>query len=327
MKKRQSAFTLVELLVVIAVIGILIALLLPAVQAAREAARRTSCTNNLKQVGLALHNYHDTYRKLPPSAALPVTADVFDPWSAQARLLAFLEQQNLQDLIDWSRNYSSQPLVTETRVAAYLCPSEIKDTERPDGNLTHYPLNYAINVGTWFVYDPVTRRGGNGLSYPNCHAGFASLVDGTSNTLAFAEVKAWTPYLRDGGNPKDSGAAIPGTPAGVSSLGGSFKADSGHTEWVDGRAHQTGFTGTFTPNTPVPFDSGGIQYDIDFTSAREGKAVDQLTYAAVTARSYHSGGVNASLADGSVRFISETIELSTWRSLVTRDGGEAVGQY
>ena len=322
MRRERIAFTLVELLVVITIIGILIALLLPAIQAAREAARRMSCTNNLKQIGLALHIYHETYGQFPPSAALPVGVVPFDPWSAQARLLPFLEQMNLEDLIDWKLSYGSQPGVTKTRVATYLCPSEIKDEERPDGSLTHYPLSYAVNCGIWFVYDPNTRQGSNGITYPNSKTTFASVIDGTSNTLAFAEVKAWNPYLRDGGNPNAPGYPIPNTPADVSTLGGSFKSNSGHTEWVDGRAHQTGFTGTFAPNTVVPFSTGGETYDIDFTSSREGKTANQLTYAVVTSRSYHPGGVSAMLVDGSSRFVSETIELITWRSLATRDGNE-----
>ncbi|MDP6468391.1 MAG: DUF1559 domain-containing protein [Pirellulaceae bacterium] len=318
---RHVGFTLVELLVVIAIIGILVALLLPAVQAAREAARRMSCSNNLKQMGLSLHNYHDTYKQFPPSATLPIGA-TYDSWSMQARLLPFLEKANLGDLIDWNYDYKSQPVVTQTRVPTYLCPSEIRDQPRPDGALTHYPLNYGVNFGTWFVFNPLQRLGGNGLVFPNSRTRFASVTDGTSNTLAFSEVKAWTPYLRDGGSPSAPGALIPSTPAEVTALGGSFKSNSGHTEWVDGRVHQTGFTGTFTPNIQLPFTSGGVDYDVDFNSFREGKSTDRLTYAAVTSRSYHPGGVNSALADGSVRFIAETIELATWRAMATRDGGE-----
>lgn len=323
---QRRAFTLVELLVVIAIIGILVALLLPAVQAAREAARRMSCSNNLKQMGLALHNYHDTYKKFPPSATLP-RGGTYDSWSLQARLLAFLEQENLEDLIDWNLPYNVQPAVTETRVATYLCPSDPNDRERPDGALTHYPLTYGVNMGVWFVYDPVRFQGGEGLVYPNSATRFASIIDGTSNTLAFSEFKAWSPYLRDGGSPNTPAAAVPSNPADVVGLGGDFKSNSGHTEWVDGRAHQTGFTGTFTPNTEVPFSSGGELFDVDFNSSREGKTINQLTYAAVTSRSYHPGGVNAGLADGSVRFIAETIELATWRGLTTRAGGEVLGDY
>ena len=322
---RRQAFTLVELLVVIAIIGILVALLLPAVQAAREAARRMSCGNNLKQIGLALHNYHDTYKTFPPSAFLPTgaTADSFSP---QARLLAFLEQENLQDLIDWNASYASQPAVAKQRIATYLCPSEIGDRERPTGTLTHYPLTYGINMGTWFVFDPSSRTGGNGLALPNGRVNFASVTDGTSNTLAFAEVKAWNAYLRDVGNPTGLGVTIPATPAEVIAYGGTLKVDSGHTEWVDGRAHQTGVTGTFPPNTKFPYTSGGRVYDVDFNSSREGKTTNLTTYAVVTSRSYHPGGAQVGLVDGSVRFASETVDLSVWRGYATRDGGEAPGE-
>lgn len=325
-RKPVPGFTLVELLVVIAIIGILVALLLPAVQAARAAARRMSCSNNLKQVSLAMHNYHDTYKRFPPSAILPRGA-TFDPWSAQARLLPYLEQANLEDLIDWNFAYKVQPNVTKTRVPPYLCPSEKNDRERPDGALTHYPLSYGINLGVWFVYDPASNRGGSGISYPNSSLRIADVTDGTSQTLAFAEIKAWSPYLRDGGNPGAMGNPLPATPADVVALGGNFKTNSGHTEWVDGRAHQTGFTGAFTPNTVFPYVSGGKTYDVDFNSSREGKTTNQPTYAVVTSRSYHAGGVQVSFVDGSARFISETIELSVWRSLATRDGGEVVGEY
>jgi prepilin-type N-terminal cleavage/methylation domain-containing protein len=322
----RSAFTLVELLVVIAIVGILIALLLPAVQAAREAARRASCSNNLKQIGLALHNYHDTYNRLPPSASFTF-GTTFDPWSVHARLLSFIEQANLEDLVDWNLPYAAQPAVTQTRVAVYLCPSEINDRERADGALTHYPINYGVNLGTWFVFDPNTRQGGDGLTYPNAQLSFAHVIDGTSNTLAFAEVKAFSPYLRDGGNPAAAGVAIPTDPAAVSSLGGSFKVNSGHTEWVDGRAHQTGFTGTFPPNTKVPHVDAGVTYDIDFTSSREGKTTTGPTYSVVTSRSFHPGGVQALLTDGSARFVSETVKMDVWRSLTTRGGGEIAGDY
>lgn len=323
---QRSAFTLVELLIVIAIIGVLTSLLLPAVQAAREAARRASCSNNLRQIGIALQNYHGTYKRFPPSTLLPTGAKA-DDWSAQARLLPFLEEQNLEDLIDWNLAYNVQPAVSRVRVATYLCPSEIRDEDRPDGSLTHYPLNYGINLGTWFVYDPNTRRGGNGFAFPNSRTSFATLRDGSSRTLAFAEVKAWNPYLRDGGNPAALDAAIPGTPADVVALGGNFKRNSGHTEWVDGRAHQTGFTATFPPNTKVTFTKGARVFDVDFNSSREGKTTDQITYAVVTSRSYHPGGVQVAFADGSGRFIAETIDLTTWRALATRNGREIVDEF
>ena len=107
-------------------------------------------------------------------------------------------------------------------------------------------------------------------------------------------------------------------------FGGSFKPDSGHTEWVDSRVHQTGITSTFTPNTRVLFTSGGIEYDVDFNSSREGKTTNRTTYAAVTSRSYHPAGVLVVLMDDSTRLINSSVELDVWRKLSTRDGREAV---
>lgn len=327
-RRSDTGFTLVELLVVIAIIGILVALLLPAVQAAREAARRTACTNNLKQIGLALHNYHDTFNAFPSAGLYPVGATGFS-WSAQARLLPFIEQANLQNLINWSVPYSGQPAVAGTKVPVYLCPSEVNNRKRPDPqptdpNFTHYPLNYAANMGTWFVFDPASQQGGFGLLAPNVPTNMASVVDGTSNTLAFAEVKAFQPYLRDGGNPAGLGVPMPVDPLSVSGMGGSFKADSGHTEWVDGRVHQTGFTATFPPNTKVPYITGGRTYDVDFNSSREGITTTGTTYAVVTSRSYHPGGVNVGMTDGSVRFMPQTVDRLTWQALATRAGGEVI---
>jgi len=316
---RRKAFTLVELLVVIAIIGVLVALLLPAVQAAREAARRISCGNNVKQLGLSLHNYHDTFNAFPPSATI-TPGQTFDSWSAQARLLPFIEQENLGDLINWSASYASQPLVTRTRVASLMCPSEVNDKERPDGALTHYPLNYGINVGVWHVFNPTAGSGGDGIVYPNSQTGFAAITDGSSNTMAFAEVKAYNPYFRDG---KSASATIPSSVTDGRLKQGDFKTNSGHTEWVDGRAHQSGFTGTFPPNTEI-IHVDGVEYDVDFTSSREGKTTNEITYASVTSRSYHPGGVQVSMSDGSVRFVAETIALQTWRAMATRAGGEVI---
>ena len=111
---------------------------------------------------------------------------------------------------------------------------------------------------------------------------------------------------------------------GVCALGGSFKTNSGHTEWVDGRVHQTGVTTTFTPNTKVLCRQGGITYDIDWTNQREGRSSTVPTYAAVTSRSYHPTGVNVVLMDGSVQFVANEIHLSIWRALSTRAGNEPV---
>ncbi|HEX6985941.1 MAG TPA: DUF1559 domain-containing protein [Planctomycetaceae bacterium] len=322
----RSGFTLIELLVVIAIIAVLIALLLPAVQQAREAARRTQCKNNLKQMGLALHNYLDTYTVFPPLGFFRTDA-TSDSWSAHARLLPFIEQANLQNLIDWNRSYALQPNVTKVRVPIYLCPSDPNDRERPDGALTHYPLCYGFVAGTWFVYDPVSRQAGDGTFVPNRVHDAADVTDGLSNTVGVSEVKAFQAYLRDGGSPAGLNQPAPADPATVVGYGGSFKQDSGHTEWVDARVHQTGVTTTFGPNTFVRYDSGGVTYDVDFNSSREGKTLTGATYAAVTSRSHHTGIVNSLLMDGSVRGISENIDLFTWRYLGQRNDGKVVGEF
>lgn len=321
----RSGFTLVELLVVIAIIGVLVALLLPAIQAAREAARRTSCINNLKQIGLAMHHYESTYREFPPSLTLPASK-IADNWSAQARILPFLEQVALGDEVDFSQSYDAYAQVKTFRVPTYLCPSEVQDRVRKDsaGNPEHYPLNYGVNMGIWFVYDANSDRTGDGAFAPNQSHSMGDFLDGTSTTICAAEVKAYTPYYCD------SGAVPPSVPAGASLLCGvgSFKSNSGHTEWVDGRVHQTGFTAVFTPNTPVLCSATGTGYDIDWTSYREGKSPGppgaNPTFAAVTSRSYHPGTVNTVLMDGSTRAIADQTNLAIWRALATRAGGEPI---
>lgn len=324
-------FTLVELLVVIAIIGVLVSLLLPAVQAAREAARRISCTNNLRQIGIALHLYHDTYRVFPPAGLYAVGA-ASDSFSVQARLLPYLEQENLQNLINWSLPYGSQPQVAGTKVSTFICPSEINkearlDSKPFDPNFRYWLSNYGANMGVWFVFDPVRQVGGEGIVVPNQPTSMASILDGTSSTLAFAEVKGWQPYLRDSGNPSVWGTSAPSSPSEVVVYGGTLKTNSGHTEWVDSRVHQTGFTALFPPQTKVLYVAAGTTYDVDFTSSREGISPTLPTFAAVTSRSYHRQGVNCLYADGSVRFVIATIDVATWRAMATRAGGEPVASH
>lgn len=322
---HRSGFTLIELLVVIAIIAILISLLLPAVQMVRESAARTSCVNNLKQIGLAMHNYEGDRRRYPVGASYP-RGVLTSSWSVQARLLPYMEQSNLHKLIDFNQSYSVQGQVTQFRVPIYVCPSETQDRPRPDGALTHYPLNYAANFGSWHVYNPQTGQGGNGafsVNQPLRVGAFSG--DGLSNTVAFAEVKAYNPYLRDGGNPNGPGQPIPTSPAQLVAFGGNFKTNSGHTEWVDGRVHQSGFTAVFPPNTAVLMTQNGEEFDVDFNSSREGKTTTQITYAAVTSRSYHKGGVNVLLMDGSAKKVTDSISIQTWRAVCSRNGSEVLG--
>lgn len=319
--RRRRGFTLIELLVVIAIIAILIALLLPAVQSAREAARRTQCKNNLKQLGLALHNYQESFSVYPPSFCVDGPAGTGGgEWSVQARLLPFLDQGPAFAKIDFKDDYEATVGVSGLRVPVLICPSETRDEMR-NSDPPHFPLNYGFNGGTWQVYDPATGDGGDGAFYPNSRTRPRDFIDGMSNTLCFAEVKAYTPYVRDG----DDGPASP--PSDLLPLNaGEFKLTSGHTEWVDGRLNQTGVTTTFAPNsvTPIAGTTGDAPLaadDGDYTSCREDKPCDSFVRAAITSRSHHTGIVQAVMMDGSVHVVTENINLAVWRNLGGRNDG------
>ena len=325
----RAAFTLVELLVVIAIIGILIALLLPAVQAAREAARRAECLNHLKQLGLATHNYADVWRCFPSSAIIDLAAQTTGnnvSWGVHGRLLPYLEQRAVADRVDLSAAWDTQLVIDAVRIPVFACPSDPKSDEVRDtgaGKPRLYSTNYGFNLGTYFVYDPRTGQGGRGISYPNSALGWSSVTDGTANTLLAAEVKAWQPYRRNGGPTTTNAPETAEEATAVTASAAEFK-DTGHTEWPDGRVHHTGFTTCLVPNSRVPCSWSGVEYDCDYNSWQEGRngAAGNPTYAIVTSRSHHPGGINAALVDGSCRFVSQTITLPAWRALGTRDGGE-----
>lgn len=324
-RRSVRGFTLVELLVVIAIIGVLVGLLMPAIQASREAARRTQCLNNMKQAALALQNYESAKKSFPPFCELPRTT-TFQPFSAQARLLPYLEQENVAKQIDLdiAVPFTANPEVARMRIATYMCPSEDNDRERITPTLVYYPLNYCLNEGTWFIYDPVSNEAGDGAFAPNHSFTTSQISDGLSRTLAISECKAYQPNLWDSGNPSAIGAAPPNTPAELAAyFGGTFDFN-GHTEWVEGDVHETGFTTTFTPNAEVPYTDSGGSYSIDLTSIRDGESTTSPTYAAVTARSYHPGQVNAAMMDGSVRVVSDAIDPAVWRAIGTRAGDETL---
>ncbi|WP_390620908.1 DUF1559 domain-containing protein [Thalassoglobus neptunius] len=334
-KTRQKGFTLIELLVVIAIIAILIALLLPAVQQAREAARRTQCKNHLKQLGLAVHNYMDVNRFLPPGASidLSVTNTANNgSWGVHGRILPYLEQGNLYNGVDLSTAWDFQAAIDGVKIPVYACPSDPGSDRARDpggGKVTLYPTNYGFNYGSWFVFDPSNRRKGDGLFAPNASWSFRDATDGSSNTLLAAEVKAWTPYQRNGGPPQ---VAIPQNEAEVElavASGVQFK-DTGHTEWPDGRVHHSGVTTTLAPNSRVVYNNGGAEHEeMDYNSWQEGKdgVNGNPTYAAITSRSFHTGTVQVVLMDGGARTISENIDLGIWRGLGTRAGGEILGEF
>jgi len=308
-----------------AIIGMLVALLLPALQVAREAARRANCVNNIKQLTLAVQSYEAAATAYPPSFCWNgVVGDQGSNWSAQARLLPQLEQGALYRTIGVGGS-RYDPLAAQTMLSTLVCPST-EDTgprKAPDGRMLS-AINYAMNMGVWFVYDPATGRTGQGVFVVNGKLSGKSLRDGASFTLCSAEVLGWTPYFQGAGK---APALVPTGSDGLSKLGGQPMPNGnptwpdGHTDWTIGRVHQTGFTTAYPPNGATGSPSA---VDDDWTSQFEGTSNTIPTYAAVTARSNHPGIVNAAFMDGSARPINDSIRPSIWRAMSTIDGEERV---
>ena len=249
-------------------------------------------------------------------------------WGVHGRILPYLEQGNLFERVDLSLAWDFQLAIDGLKVQPYGCPSDPGTDQIRDigaGRAKLYPTTYGFNFGTWFVFDPQTSRGGDGMFFPNAFLRFRDCLDGTSNTLLVSEVKAWNPYRRNGG---PSTTTIPLDVTAVQAIlpSAAELKDTGHTEWPDGRVHHTGFTTTMTPNTFVQYLSAGKTLDADYNSWQEGKngRTGIPTYAAITSRSYHEGLVQAARVDGSVSSISESVDMTVWRSMSTRDGHEAV---
>ncbi|MCC9607107.1 DUF1559 domain-containing protein [Blastopirellula sp. JC732] len=337
-KPFRRGFTLVELLVVIAIIGVLIALLLPAVQQAREAARRMQCTNNLKQLGLGLHNHHDTYKRFPPGAAqdqqpFGTDATATTNWGSSwlVYMLPFVEQSALYD--NWQFygssgvfNDNNMGMISGLKMEGYLCPSsplpELCTSKDSSITVAPWAVNYVGIAGADNGLIPGytetrisnTSRGGNqsagGMLYHNSKTRFADMVDGSSNTMAVSEHSNY--LTNNSGTKVDWRASMPwGWAIGCKS------SDSPPTLTVNSDNR------TFNMTT--------IRYAINKTT---GWADDEANTgvgndggASIPLNSAHPGGVNALLGDGSVRFIAETTALDTLARLATRDDGQVIGEF
>lgn len=327
---ERDGFTLVELLVVIAIIGLLIALLLPAVQAAREAARRAQCCNHLRQLGLAMQNYHNAYQMLPNTGFFGPTYP--NDYSPLAKLLPFVEQQNLHNLVDFritlghvGREDLPECLwsAARTPVSLFLCPSDgqktIHDLTLPSGRVIPVAgANYAMNQGSGLdgMFNPGFGAT-DGLCWVGAEIRLDDVLDGTSNTLVFTEsLRGPGTSLSASDRPNHQiyrARAVP-TLIDVVEQQGLEALYPQVTGWDGTRlmfwlrgCSPTGpvMNGRLLPNSRIPDLVGGSE---------------KVT----AARSWHPGGVNACFCDGSVRFIAQTISATSWHAFWTRAGGEVV---
>jgi hypothetical protein len=293
------------------------------------------CTNNLKQLGLAVHTYEGTIGSLPPTLVITGTGGAV-AWTnsigPHSRILPFAEQGPIFNAINFDVEMYSPPNLTATasRLALVVCPSEVQPTFTHGTGGFMSVCNYGFCNGDWFVWGGTgdTRKNRSAFG-PNQSRRLAEFRDGLSNTLWMSEGKSYQPYYRDCptlqnvNNPDvipppdaDPYAVVP------EYRGGCAVRIEGHNEWVESGTHHTGFTTAWPPNKAIRGGPSGEYADLDITSRRE--KTGGPTFAAVTARSYHPGGVNALVGDGSVRFVKGSIDGRTWRALGTVAGNEAV---
>jgi len=318
-RSRRIGFTLVELLVVIAIIGILVALLLPAVQAAREAARRSQCQNNLKQIALALHNYASAHQELPPGTMMNSFRDPEVPGAFGVRLgwgafiLPYMEEQGAFDLMNFERGLGDPGTIAggAQLIATYLCPTAPDETNHwaeccsgiannGDPNSDFRTTNYAgvsdAFDGFFGSSQPVSR--GNGVLFNFYPVSFRKITDGTSHTMMAGEVtgawggasptgNAWISHMWISWNCQD-------TADGINGFG---SVPGGRNDAVD------------------PFDGDGD------CPNRHCEYFNESGFS-----SFHPGGAHFAYADGSVHFLQETIDQNLLGVLTTRDGGETPGE-